>query len=156
MAVAWLDSGDRETAGIWLAIRDATGWREIGRVASRESTAATTFMHARSLGQPILWSESGWLHLWYEAYQLTPELGAAIVHSVSTDGGRHWNRTRRLEALPFGGFGSHLGEAPVALADGGLLLPLSTNGKDGPWLRLAATGQVIGKTMQLPMETASR
>lgn len=153
LAVAWLDNGEAETAAIWLAIRDSQGWREVGRIATRESTAATTFMHARRLGRPILWSEGGWLHLWYEAYPLGREAGASIIHSISTDGGRNWNRTRRLEAQPFGGFGASLGEIPRPLADSGLLLPLAQHGSDGPWLRLAATGQIVGKLQQLPAAT---
>ena len=149
-AVAWLDNDDPETAAIWLAIHDGKGWREVGRIASRESTAAAAFMHAQGLGRPILWAEGGWLHLWYEAYPLGRGAGASILHSISTDGGRNWGRTERLESSPFGGFGARLGEVPRPLADGGLLLPLMP---EGSWLRLAATGQIIEK-VRLPMVAA--
>lgn len=141
-AVAWLDNGDAESAAIWLAIHDGKAWREVGRIASRESTAAAAFMHAQGLGHPILWAEGGWLHLWYEAYPLSRGAGASIMHSISTDGGRNWSRTERLESSPFG---AHLGQTPRSLADGGLLLPLAP---EGSWLRLAATGQVIEKIRQ--------
>jgi hypothetical protein len=107
-------------------------------------------MHARRLGRPILWAEGGWLHLWYEAYPLGPGAGASIMHSVSTDGGRSWQRTRRLESGPFGGLGSRLGDIPRPLADGGVLLPLEEDRREGPWLRLAATGHVVGQPRQLP------
>ncbi len=147
-AVAWLDNGDAENAAIWLAIHDGKGWREVGRIASRESTAAAAFMHAHGLGPPILWAEGGWLHLWYEAYPLSRGAGASIMHSISTDGGRNWSRTERLESSPFGGFGAHLGQTPRPLADGGLLLPLVLDGREDAWLRLAATGQVIEKIRQ--------
>ena len=150
LAAAWLDDGEAETAAIRLAIRDHQGWREVGR-SPPESTAAAAFMHARSLGRPILWAEGGWLHLWYEAYPLGPGAGASVLHSVSTDGGRSWQQTRRLEAGPFGGLGARLGETPRPLADGGVLLPLAPHGgREGPWLRLAATGQLIGLMRQLP------
>lgn len=145
LAIAWLDNGDTESAAIWLSIGDSKGWREVGRIASRESTAAAAFMHAQGVGHPVLWAEGGWLHLWYEAYPLNHGAGASIMHSISTDGGRTWSRTRRLESSPFGGFGPHLGQAPKPLADGGLLLPLVP---DGSWLRLAATGHVIDKIRQ--------
>lgn len=145
LAVAWLDNGDAESAAIWLAIHDGKGWREVGRIASRESTAAAAFMHAQGLGHPILWAEGGWLHLWYEAYPLGRGAGASIMHSISTDGGRNWSRTQRLESSPFGGFGARLGQTPRPLADGGVLLPLAP---EGSWLRLAATGQVIEKIRQ--------
>ena len=150
LAAAWLDDGEADTAAIRLAIRDHQGWREVGRIATRESTAAAAFMHARSLGRPILWAEGGWLHLWYEAYPLSPGAGASLLHSVSTDGGRSWQQTRRLGAGPFGGLGARLGETPRPLADGGVLLPLALHGKEGHWLQLAATGQLIGLLRQLP------
>ena len=150
LAAAWLDDGAAETAAIRLAVRDNQGWREVGRIATRESTAAAAFMHARRLGRPILWAEGGWLHLWYEAYPLGPGAGASIMHSVSTDGGRSWQRTRRLESGPFGGLGSRLGDIPRPLADGGVLLPLEEDGREGPWLRLAATGHLVGQPRQLP------
>ncbi len=150
LAAAWLDDGAAETAAIRLAVRDNQGWREVGRIATRESTAAAAFMHARRLGRPILWAEGGWLHLWYEAYPLGPGAGASILHSVSTDGGRSWQRTRRLESGPFGGLGSRLGDIPRPLADGGVLLPLEEDGREGPWLRLAATGHLVGQPRQLP------
>lgn len=153
LAAAWLERGDAENAAIWLSINDGKHWQEMGRIASRESTAATTFMHTQGLGHPVLWSEGGWLHLWYEAYPLGRGAGATIIHSLSTDGGRSWNRTRRLSSSPFGGFASSLGQMPRELADGGLLLPLGPNDEDGPWLRLAATGQIVGKLERLPVET---
>ena len=150
LAMAWLDNGDAENAAIWLAIHDRNGWREVGRIASRESTAAAAFMHAQAVGHPILWAEGGWLHLWYEAYPLNRGAGASILHSLSTDGGRNWSRTERLESSPFGGFGARLGHTPRPLADGGLLLPLAPDGREASWLRLAATGQVIEK-IRLPV-----
>jgi hypothetical protein len=103
----------------------------------------------RRLGRPILWAEGGWLHLWYEAYPLGPGAGASILHSVSTDGGRSWQRTRRLESGPFGGLGSRLGDIPRPLADGGVLLPLEEDGREG----LAAPGgdrALVGQPRQLP------
>lgn len=149
-AIAWLERGDAENAAIWMAVGDGENWRDVGKIASRESTAGATFMHAQGLGRPILWAEGGWLHLWYEAYPLGRWAGASIIHSTSTDGGRNWNRTHRLASSPFGGLGSHLGERPLELADGGLLLPLGEPTGDGPWLRLTATGLIIGKLERLP------
>lgn len=150
VAVAWLERGDTENAAIWMAISDGKNWRDIGKIASRESTAGATFMHARALGRPILWAEGGWLHLWYEAYPLGRWAGASIIHSMSTDGGRSWNRTQRLASSAFGGLGSQLGGWPLELADGGLMLPLGQADEGASWLRLAATGRVIDKLERLP------
>jgi hypothetical protein len=74
--------------------------------------------------------------------------GASIMHSVSTDGGRSWQRTRRLESGPFGGLGSRLGDIPRPLADGGCCCRWKKTG-GRPWLRLAATGH-LGQPRQLP------
>lgn len=150
LAVAWLERGDAENAAIWMATGDGRTWRDIGKIASRESTAGATFMHAQGLGRPILWSEGGWLHLWYEAYPLGRWAGASIIHSLSTDGGRSWNRTQRLPVNAFGGLGSRLGQAPRELADGGLMLPLGQANEGAPWLRLAATGRIVDKLERLP------
>ena len=133
-----------------MATGDGRTWRDIGKIASRESTAGATFMHAQGLGRPILWSEGGWLHLWYEAYPLGRWAGASIIHSLSTDGGRSWNRTQRLPVNAFGGLCSRLGQAPRELADGGLLLPLGQANEGAPWLRLAATGRIVDKLERLP------
>ena len=153
-AVAWLENGEPESAGIRLVIRDATGWREMGRIASRESTAAAAFLHAQRLGRPLLWAEGGWLHLWYEAHPLGSAAGAVLMHSVSTDGGRQWTNARRLDSTPFGGLGPRLGETLRPLADGGLLLPLAQASGDGPWLRLSVTGQLIDRLPALPAAAA--
>ena len=153
-AIAWLENGEPENAGIRLAIRDEAGWRDMARIASRESTAAAAFMHTQRLGRPLLWAEGGWLHLWYETHPPGSGSGAVLMHSVSTDGGRQWANTLRLESTPFGGLGPRLGETLRPLTDGGLLLPLAGEGGDGPWLRLSVTGQLIDRLPVLPAAVA--
>ena len=156
LALAWLDNAEADNATIHLAIRDSKGWQEIGRIASRESTAAATFMHASRLGRPLLWAEGGWLHLWYEA-QVPGSGSVAIIHSRSTDGGRNWSQTHRLESDPLGGLsGARLGQTLLPLADGGVLLPLAGDDRDGPWLRLAATVQVVDKLARLPFANSAQ
>ncbi len=134
----------------------ARAGRKSDRIASRESTAAATFMHASRLGRPLLWAEGGWLHLWYEA-QAPGSGSVAIIHSRSTDGGRNWSQTHRLENDPLGGLsGARLGQTLLPLADGGVLLPLAGDNHDGPWLRLAATGQVVHKLARLPVANSAQ
>lgn len=150
LAAAWLDEGAAETAAIRLAVRDNQGWREVGRIATRESTAAAAFMHARRLDPADRLRTTGAASHPRPTGWAAPGAGASIMHSVSTDGGRSWQRTRRLESGPFGGLGSRLGDIPRPLADGGVLLPLEEDGREGPWLRLAATGHLVGQPRQLP------
>lgn len=149
IAAAWLawPADDESAAAIWLSIQGRQGWSEPLRAASRESTAAGTFAHLNKLGRPLLFAEGSWLHLWYESLPLGQWAGAALVHSVSTDGGKSWSRAERLSASPLGALGSGLGGPPVVLADGGLGLPIDRRfpGHGAEWLRLAATGQILDK-----------
>lgn len=149
IAAAWLagPDDDESAAGIWFATFDGDAWSPPQLAARRESTAAGTFAHMNKLGRPLLWAEGGWLHLWYESLTLGDWAGAAIVHSLSTDGGKTWSKAERLPVSPFGALGSGLGGPPLALADGGLALPLDHRlfGRGGEMLRLSATGRLIDK-----------
>lgn len=159
LAVAWLSGpdDDESTAAIWLSTLGRDGWSAPTRALSREHIAATTFMHLNRLGRPLLHAEGGWLHLWVEALPLGQWAGGSIVHATSTDGGRNWGRLERLATSPLGGLGSGLGGSPVALADGGIGLPgdLRLAGGVSTWLRLSATGAIVGK-VRLAHEEANR
>lgn len=149
LAAAWLagPNDDESAAAIWLVTLGRNGWSTPQRAASRESTAAGTFAHLNKLGRPVLFSEGGWLHLWFEGLPLGDWAGALIAHSVSTDGGKSWSKAERLSTSPLVAMGSGLGGPPLALADGGLGLPIDQHflGQSGEWLRLSATGRVLGK-----------
>lgn len=149
VAAAWLagPADDESAAAIWLSVLGRQGWSEPQRAATRESTAAGTFAHLNKLGRPVLFAEGSWLHLWYESLPLGNWAGAAILHSVSTNAGKSWSRAERLAVSPFGALGSGLGGTPVALADGGLALPIDRRfpGHGGEWLRLSATGRLLDK-----------
>ena len=149
VAAAWLagPDDDASAASIWFATFGRDGWSPPQLAARRESTAAGTFAHMNKLGRPVLWAEGSWLHLWYESLTLGDWAGAAIVHSLSTDGGKTWSKAERLPVSPFGALGSGLGGPPLALADGGLALPLDHRlfGRGGEMLRLSATGRLIDK-----------
>lgn len=147
LAAAWL-AGDpqADTApAIWFSLRGRDGWRPPQIIASRESTAAGTFAHIDRPGRPLLHAEGGWLHLWYES--TTPLGGNLLIYSRSTDSGSSWSKPRRLQNAPLAGGSDRLAGPPLALADGGLALPLSqeTLGAHGAWLRLAATGEILAK-----------
>uniref|UniRef100_Q47IL7 Glycosyl hydrolase, BNR repeat n=1 Tax=Dechloromonas aromatica (strain RCB) TaxID=159087 RepID=Q47IL7_DECAR len=149
VAAAWLagPGNDNSAATIWLSILGRSGWSQPLPAATRESTAAGTFAHMSSLGRPLLLAEGSWLHLWYESLPLGSGAGAAIVHSLSTDGGKTWSKAERLQTSPLGTLGNGLGGPPLMLADGGLGLPLDQRfPKQGSeWLRLSATGRIVDK-----------
>lgn len=150
VAAAWLagPDDDASAAAIWFATLGREGWSTPHLAAKRESTAAGTFAHMNKLGRPVLWAEGGWLHLWYESLTLGNWAGAAIVHSVSTDGGQTWSKAERLSSSPLGPLASGLGGPPLMLADGGIALPIDHRlfGRGSDLLRLSATGRVIAKT----------
>ncbi len=146
IAAAWLSRQNDEHV-ISFSILDRDGWRAPVTIANRESTAGGAFAYVSQIGQPVLYAEGTWLHLWY----VSSTLGPSINHSVSTDGGKSWAKATRLQTSPFANFGGDVRSPPIALADGGLGLPISRNfiGHGGDWLRLAATGQILGK-VRLP------
>ena len=149
IAAAWF-AGSREGAAdvaIWFSTRDKRGWSKPAAIASRESTAGGTFAHVRKVGNPVLFSEGNWLHLWYVSVGIGGWAGSSINHSVSTDGGKSWFKPTKLQTSPFGNISTLVRTAPIPLADGGLGLPVYHEfiSKYGEWLRLSPTGQIIDK-----------
>lgn len=147
LAAAWLagDTNDAAAPAIWFSLRGRDGWHRPQAIASRERTAGGTFAHVDQLGHPLLHAEGGWLHLWYES--TTPLGGNLLIYSRSTDSGASWSKPRRLQSAALAGGSDRLAGPPLALADGGLALPLTqqTLGAHGAWLRLAATGNIVAK-----------
>lgn len=147
IAAAWTagSADDASDLSIHFSILERTGWQAPTPIATREGTAGALLAHIRRIGQPVLYSEGSWLHLWYIASG--PGGSRMVVHSRSTDSGRQWSPAQRLSTSPLAGFGSGLSAPPLALADGGLGLPLSHDlfAAHSEWLRLDARGQVVDK-----------
>jgi predicted neuraminidase len=152
IAAAWL-AGPEDAMSIRFSVLDRDGWRPPLPIASQESTAGGTFARVSTLGKPVLYAEGSWLHLWYASRTL----GNSINHSVSTDGGKSWTKPVRLQTSPLADFGGDVQSPPLPLADGGLGLPISQDffSHHGEWLRLSATGQIIGK-LRLPAMQGSQ
>ena len=67
IAAAWF-AGSKEGAddvAIWFSLSDKDGWSKAQPIANRESTAGGTFSYVRKVGNPVLFVEGSWLHLWY-------------------------------------------------------------------------------------------
>ena len=95
IAAAWF-AGSREGAddvAIWFSLRNPDGWSKAQPIANRESTAGGTFAHVRKVGNPVLYAEGSWLHLWYVSVAVGGWAGSSINHSVSTDAGAAPNRS---------------------------------------------------------------
>lgn len=146
LAAAWL-SGPGDEPAIAFSIRERNGWRPPATIASRASTAGGTFAYVSRVDHPVLYAEGSWLHLWYASSVFDAEAGSSINHSVSTDGGLNWSKPTRLQSSPLASLGSAVHSPPLALADGGILLPISRQliCSHGEALRLAATGGILDK-----------
>lgn len=149
IAAAWF-AGSREGAAdvaIWFSTRNKDGWTKPLAIANRESTAGGTFAHVRKVGNPTLYSEGNWLHLWYVSVGIGGWAGSSINHSVSTDGGQSWFKPSKLQTSPFANISTLVRSPPIPLADGGLGLPVYHEfiAKYGEWLRLSPSGQIIDK-----------
>lgn len=149
IAAAWF-AGSKEGAddvAIWFSVLGRDGWNEAQPIANRESTAGGTFAHVRKLGNPVLYTEGSWLHLWYVSVAVGGWAGSSINHSVSTDGGKTWSKPSKLQTSPFANISTLVRTPPLPLADGGLGLPVYHEfiAKHGEWLRLAPTGQILDK-----------
>jgi len=149
IAAAWF-AGSREGAAdvaIWFALLGKDGWSQPRAIANRQSTAGSTFSHVRKLGNPVLYVEGSWLHLWYVSVAIGGWAGSALNHSVSTDAGTNWSPARRLSTSPLANISTLARTPPLPLADGGLGLPVYHEflAKHGEWLRLSPTGQVVDK-----------
>jgi predicted neuraminidase len=150
IAAAWF-AGSKEGAddvAIWFSLRDKDGWSKAQPIANRESTAGGTFAHVRKLGNPVLYAEGSWLHLWYVSVAVGGWAGSSINHSVSTDAGASWFKPTKLQTSPLASISTLVRTPPIPLADGGLGLPIYHEfiAKHGEWLRLSATGQILDKT----------
>ena len=158
LAAAWF-AGSREGAAdvaVWLSLRDGEHWTTPHPIATREATAQATLAYTRKVGNPVLFVEGQRLHLWFVSVSWGGWAGSSLNHAHSDDAGATWSSPRKLQTSPFFNI-STLGRAPpVHLADGGIGLPVYHEfiAKHGEWLRLDASGALVGKTrMPQPVRT---
>lgn len=149
IALAWL-AGTHEAPAdhaIWFSVLSKDVWRQPQLIGNRESTAGGTFAHVRKLGNPVLYAEGSWLHLWYTSASVASWAGSSLNHSVSTDGGKTWEKPTRLQTSPFANLSTLLEAPPLPLADGGLGLAVSHDffARHGAWLRLSPSGKILEK-----------
>lgn len=148
--IVWQENRSNDAADnrIRLLAQDRQGrWGQAKDVASRPETAGSNFAYVSQLGNPLLYAEGHWLHLWFVSHGSGDWRSAALQHRFSSDGGQHWSAPRKMTiAAAFNPGGLRL-QPPLALSDGALALPLQENdGQINSWLQLAATGQPLAKT----------
>lgn len=149
IAAAWLagTQEDADDVSIWFSLLGKNSWSAAKPIADRASTAGGTFSNIRKIGNPVLYAEGSWLHLWYVSASIGGWAGSSINHSLSTDAGSSWFKPTKLQTSPFANISTLVSTPPVALADGGIGLPIyhAFIARHGEWLRLSATGQIIDK-----------
>jgi predicted neuraminidase len=150
LAAAWF-AGSREGASdveIWFSVRDAKGWNAPRVVATPADTAAATAAVVRALGNPVLYAQGKRLHLWYVSVAFGGWAVSSINHRASDDGGESWSPPEKLVTSPFFNISTLVRAPPIALADGGLGLPVYQEfvAKRAEWLRISAQGRIVGKT----------
>jgi predicted neuraminidase len=149
LAAAWLAGSEagNEANSIWFSTLGKDGWRKPLPIANRASTAGGTFAHVRRIGNPVLYAEGSWLHLWYVSMGIGGAASSTLNHSFSTDGGKSWMKPSRLQTSPFANISTLASAPPHPLADGGLGLPIHHQfiATQGEWLRLSANGKVLDK-----------
>ncbi len=149
VAAAWF-AGSREAASdvaIWFSTREGSGWRAPRAIATRASTAEATGAYVGKLGNPVLYVEGDGLRLWYVSVGFGGWAASSINRSLSRDGGVSWSPAEKLVTTPFLNISTLARSPPLALADGGLGLPVYHEfiAKRAEWLRLSAQGEIVGK-----------
>lgn len=98
-------------------------WSNARRVLTREELGAQLGFGVRRLGNPTLWrAPDGRLHLWVVATGLGGWAASRVVQLVSADD-QTFQVLRVLPLSPLAGTSVLVRTAPVALRDGGWLLP---------------------------------
>lgn len=141
LLAAWRE-GEGRQATIRLTALQAEATPRI--VIDCQLIANAAGMATTGLGRPQLFARGDTLHLWVEGEH---PAGRRLHGFRSTDGGANWQADHPLLTSPLFNLGSRLAAPPLALADGGLALPLghallSTHGE---WLRLDAAGRILDK-----------
>ena len=125
--MVWWWAGARESApdvAIYSSRWSAGQWSAARRVLTREQLGSQLGFAVRRLGNPSVWiATNGSVHLYVVATGLGGWAASRVVHLVSADQGEHFNALRVLAMSPLLNTSVLVRTRPVALSDGGWLLP---------------------------------
>jgi predicted neuraminidase len=120
-------AGQRESAPdvrVYMARWHEGRWSEARSIVDRDSLGRSLHMGVRRIGNPALWvAADGRVHLYVVATGLGGWAAARVVQLVSEDAGASFAARRVLPLTPLANTSVLLRTNPVALADGGWLLP---------------------------------
>lgn len=152
LVAAWF-GGTREGAkdvaiytAHWNAHRG--GWEPVRKLSDRTQSSRELGRYVKKLGNPVLHCDgNGRLWLYYVTVSVGGWSGGSISVKYSDDQGRSWSDARRLIAAPFLNLCNLVRSTPIALEDGGVLLPTYHEFlyQFGELLQLDRQGQVVNK-----------
>ncbi len=120
-------AGQRESAPdvqLYVARWRDGRWGAPHAVADRESLGRALHLGVRRIGNPVLWvGPDGRVHLYMVATGLGGWAASRVAQLVSSDGGQSFSVTRLLPLSPLWNTSVLVRTRPVAMADGGWLLP---------------------------------
>ena len=146
-------SGSREGAGdvsVQTAVMDVRTqrWGNETPLFDRRQMQRSLMRYVKKLGNPVIGrAPDGSLMLWMVNVSLGGWAGSAISFAQSHDEGSTWSAPQRLVTSPFLNISTLVKSTPVALADGGMALPVYHEffTKFAEVLRLDARGQLVDK-----------
>jgi predicted neuraminidase len=128
--------------------RQTRSWAKPSVVTNRSQASRELGRHVKKLGNPVLFADcSGRIWLYFVTVSVGGWSGGSISVKFSDDQGETWSAARRLITSPFLNVSTLVRATPIALEDGGLLLPVYHEClcQFGELLRLDATGRLIHK-----------
>jgi len=148
IGIAWqgIAGGKYAQDTLWFSRLSDGQWQEALPISSVEDSAGALFAHVDRIGTPVLHAAGERLHLWFGADGVGGS-SRLLLHSVSDDGGQHWQPPGALTVTPLAASAPLAGQPPLALADGGFALPIGRSGLFGhsEWLRLDDRGNIVDK-----------
>ena len=122
-------------------------WMPAKEMLTRQQAEDQLGRNIRKLGNPLLVSEPGRLHLFFVSVSYGGWAGSALNRSYTTDGGGVWSPAQRIITSPFFNLSTLVRNQGLWLTDGSLGLPVYHEfiTKHGEWLRLDPMGRVLAK-----------
>lgn len=146
-------SGSREGASdvtVQTAVMDVRTqrWGNETPLFDKRQMQRSLMRYVKKLGNPVIGrAPDGSLMLWMVNVSLGGWAGSAISFAQSHDEGSTWSAPQRLVTSPFLNISTLVKSTPIALADGGMALPVYHEfvAKFAEVLRLDAKGQLVDK-----------
>lgn len=159
LVAAWFGGSREGAADVSLYQSDwyaNASWLPAREIMTRQQAQQELGRNIRKLGNPLIVTEPGRLHLFFVSVSYGGWAGSALNRSTSTDEGKYWQPAQRIVTSPFFNLSTLIRNPGTWLNDGSLGLPVYHEfvSKHGEWLRLDPEGRVLAKE-RMPMPRAT-